>query len=253
MSQDRRYDCEDQLDPRKQFDLLRLFPVAFTLYGLLLFTAPVVKCIDLAFDSDCSYWMGHAPQVLAFVPLVLLFIVHAVHIYKQQPSRVAVVIGFIGSCLVLTVLFGRYMGKGTELGNRFISEDCKSFPIKQKLELEWQAASTFHEACLADSGARMIEDCHGYQDAFVSHPDWGYLASLERRHLCGGWCKPGRQLWGFDDTPGARCSAIVGDVMRAKVQRVGTQLFIYCLLILAATTWVLVYLGPHIRALGIDW
>mmetsp|Transcript_1996 Transcript_1996/g.5288 ORF Transcript_1996/g.5288 Transcript_1996/m.5288 type:complete len:268 (-) Transcript_1996:41-844(-) len=264
-----RYDCEDQLDPRKQFDLLRVFPMAFTLTGLLLFTSPVVKCIDLAFDQDCYYWMGHAPQVVSFVPIVLLLLVHGLNSLRGQPSRVAVVMGFIGSCLVLVVLFERYMGRGTELGNRFISNDCRSFPAKYQLEREWQAASKFHSECrrpghlldgapaLAPFGVSsvsgMIEDCPGYKDELLRHPDWGYLAGLERRHLCGGWCEPGPQLWGFADTPGVRCSAVVGDVMTAKVQRLGTQLFIYCLLILGITTWVLIYLGPHIRALGIDW
>jgi len=250
MSRERRYDCEDQLDPRKQFDLLRVFPMAFTMCGLLLFTSPVVKCIDLAFDHDCFYWMGHAPQVVAFVPIVLLVCVHCLNSIRGRPSRAAVVMGFIGSCMVLIVLFERYMGRGTELGNRFISNDCKSFPAKYKLDREWQAANAFKEACRqrrsggASIVSGMIEDCPGYQDELEKHPDWRYLAGLERRHLCGGWCEPGPQLWG---------SAIVGDVMTAKVGRLGTQLFIYCLLVLAITTWVLVYLGPHIRALGIDW
>jgi len=255
MSRDRKYDSEDRLDPRKQFDLLRVFPTAFTICTLLLFTSPLVKCIDLAFDTDCSFWMGHAPQVCAFVPLVLISGAHAVHVVRGRPSRLAVVVSLIGSSLVLLVLFMRYMGRGMELGTRFISNDCRTFPSKYKLEGEWQAARAFHEACIEKSGVAhvMIEDCTGYQDDLKKHPEWHYLASLERRHLCGGWCDVGPQLWGFEDTPGVPCSHIVGDVMWAKVERLGTQLFFFFLIVLTITTFVLVYLGPHIRALDVDW
>mmetsp|Transcript_18976 Transcript_18976/g.43071 ORF Transcript_18976/g.43071 Transcript_18976/m.43071 type:complete len:257 (+) Transcript_18976:53-823(+) len=256
MSHDRRYDCEDQHDPRKQFDLIRVFPAAFTICCLLLFTAPVVKCIDLAFDRDCAFWMGHAPQVIAFIPPVFVGAAHVVHLVKKKPNRAAVVGANMGSCLILLCLFERYMGRGTELSSHFISTDCRSFPRKEAMERQWQAAHTFYSRCLSENGdawSFMIEDCPGYKAQLDKHAHWEYLAGLERRHLCGGWCQPGPQLWGFAETPGARCSAIVGEVMQAKVERVGTQLFVYCLLVLFLTLGVLIYLGPVIRNLGVSW
>eukprot|EP00421_Protoceratium_reticulatum_P017190 CAMPEP_0168395330 /NCGR_PEP_ID=MMETSP0228-20121227/19989_1 /TAXON_ID=133427 /ORGANISM="Protoceratium reticulatum, Strain CCCM 535 (=CCMP 1889)" /LENGTH=197 /DNA_ID=CAMNT_0008408761 /DNA_START=262 /DNA_END=855 /DNA_ORIENTATION=- len=170
-------------------------------------------------------------------------------------SRPAVVLALVGSCLILVVLSERVMDRGRELASRFASGDCSGFPGKWELERGWQAAKKFHKECSESSKVMnpVMENCPGYEAQLGRHPEWRYLAGLEDRHLCGGWCSAHVQLWALGETPSAACSQRVGEALHMKAARVGTQLFIYGLLLLLITVAVLLQVGPVIRSLGVDW
>lgn len=240
----------------KGVDLMRIFAAAFTLSCLLLFAAPVVKCIDLAFSIEVTFWLGLVPRVFVFFPLGFILVAHIIHWRRQAPNKYAILLATVGSALVLLVLSHRLLGQAASLSAKFSSTDC-SFPQKHELELAHQAAKSFFESCQAQSENAdynyMITDCRGYQEQLATHPSWNYLEKLEQRYACAGWCTTDKPLWGFAFTTRAPCSGIVGQILQTSVSQVAKQVFIYCIFIVMGSATSLILLGPKIRDLGMDW
>mmetsp|Transcript_104036 Transcript_104036/g.294262 ORF Transcript_104036/g.294262 Transcript_104036/m.294262 type:complete len:256 (-) Transcript_104036:44-811(-) len=255
MAHERRADLEAPLDPDKQWDLLRAFPMAFTICCLLLFTGPVVKCADVFFCEDCRYWLGPVPQVLCFMPPIMVAVAQVMHNLKGAPWRPAVILALMGPSAVLVVLCERVMVFSRMRSAHLVASDCRSMESKQRLENSWKAAREFQTACRALPGAEAlgIEECPHYEHELYKNPDWAYLKGLELRHLCGGWCENDAQIWGLRDDPISSCSVRAGEALHTKVGKMGTEVFVYSILLIIVTVMVLVHLGPAIRSLGVAW
>lgn len=240
---------------KPRIDVLRAFPVVFTFGCLLLFFPPVIKCFRVAFDPDYIYWSGHSACLYSFIPLVLIPLAHFLNEQRREPSRVAVVIGLIGSSCVLLILATNFMSEGDKYGTRLSAEDCRSFQFKYRLEQAWEEARDFLSTCKQQHFAEphanpSILDCPGYSEAETA--EWRYLSYLETRHACGGFCTAGPQLWVFGGF-GERCSRAAADVMLDKVYHTGFELMFYSVCLFAFSGSGLVIAGPRLRALGVDW
>lgn len=243
-------------DKAGTFDLIQVFPLGFLLICALLFAPPTVKCIDASFDPDFTYWNGEAAKVFSFLPLALVAVAHVRNVRHGAPSRLAVFVGLLGSAICLLVASLLLFEGGLATGHSFANPDCNTFVGKADLERSWQSARAFYAACLLEEGQSdivllAIEDCPGY----MQHEDdaWRYLADLEQRHSCGGWCTPGPQLWGFGEVPGTQCSTAVGDMMLAKIRSTGRQLLAYSLAVVLLATGALYFWGAKLRGVGVEW
>lgn len=236
-------------DPEKGVDLLKVFPTAFGLGCFLIFASPVVKMLDIVFDPSVAFWMGVAPQIVVFTPVPLVLAAFGISWVSGSPSRSAVLLGMAAPALVLAILSERVMEQSVTYSVRLGSRDCHSFLPKYELERSRKAAVDLQRSC----GARIIEECADYSMASTADPNWDYLARVERRHACGGWCEPGRPVWGFGEVPGDACSTAVSEVLGSKVLQGSTQVFVYSLVVLAVVSLVMVWLGPTIREAGVDW
>mmetsp|Transcript_129317 Transcript_129317/g.258206 ORF Transcript_129317/g.258206 Transcript_129317/m.258206 type:complete len:265 (+) Transcript_129317:108-902(+) len=240
---------------KPRVDVLRAFPIIFTFGCMLLFLPPLVKCISVAFDPDYLYWCGRSACLYSFIPCVLIALVHLRNEQRGEPSRVAVVLALVGSSCVWLIIATNFMSQGDQSGMRLSAEDCRSFAFKYQLEQSWEQANDFMTLCKQQHFAELhfnpsIVDCPGYSEAETA--DWRYLAFLEMRHACGGFCTAGPQLWAFGGG-GERCSRAVADVMLDKVYLTGLELMFYSVSLFAFAGSGLVFAGPRLRALGVDW
>mmetsp|Transcript_3792 Transcript_3792/g.11113 ORF Transcript_3792/g.11113 Transcript_3792/m.11113 type:complete len:266 (+) Transcript_3792:74-871(+) len=250
-----RSQSEDQAGEKPIVDILRVFPPGFLAVCLLLSLPAMVKCLDVGFDRDYTFWHGHAAGVFAFLPLPLIALGHALHLSRRSPSRLGVFLGLGAPATVVLVLGMALMERGIETGAKFAASDCWADSGKSALDESWQRARDFYAECLrlqpSTEYGPLIEDCPGYADH--EEPGWRYLAGTERRLLCGGWCARSPQLWGLGGSPGTHCSKAVAEVMFSKVKPVGRQLLVYGAVVLVLVFEGFVLLGPRLHALDIDW
>lgn len=223
---------------KKPLDFRRVFPAALLLSGLFLFVTPVVKVADVAFDVTMAYWTGQAPQLVAVATLPLLLLAVGLSWLANGPSRSAVLLGIGVPALMLAVVSERVMGGAVSYSISLTSSDCRSLGAKFELERAWQAAESFASTCQSE----VIEECPGYGSAAHAFPTWEYLAEVERRHSCSGWCQPGRSLWGGRAAHGDSCSVAVGETIGTKVVHNMTQVFVHSLVVLALLSTLLVAL-----------
>lgn len=243
----------------KGTDLSKVLPGAFLIICLLLFVSPFIKCVDLAFDRHVAYWMGAAPKVFAFFPVVFILVAHILNLRRGQLSKYGAALAVIGSSLVYLVLSERIMGRALELSGKLYSSDCTAaFPAKFKLEESYQAALAFHDSCKAQHAnaiySLVMTDCPGYKEALPSNPDWAYLQYLEQRYSCAGWCSVNNTLWTLSSsTHQIPCAAVVSMTLQVSIVSLARQVFMYMLFVLAVASSGLTFLGPKLRDLGFDW
>mmetsp|Transcript_97428 Transcript_97428/g.275562 ORF Transcript_97428/g.275562 Transcript_97428/m.275562 type:complete len:276 (+) Transcript_97428:163-990(+) len=237
-----------RVDEWPNVDFFNVFPAAFTFWCLLVFAGPVMKSMTLAYEPSVSFWMGRMPRYIVLMPAVLIFLGHCVHRVRGAPSRLAVIISLIGSSSVLIFLGNKVFMNAYHFANAFAASDCEPGTDKYMLEASWQRARDFSETCY--SGTRgtqghVITDCSSYEEAARDNPSWAYLRKIELDYGCGGWCAPGPGLW----VKGAvldPCSAVVSEVLTAKVERLSTQVIAFCLIVAALTAVFIIILGPDI-------
>mmetsp|Transcript_126080 Transcript_126080/g.251736 ORF Transcript_126080/g.251736 Transcript_126080/m.251736 type:complete len:256 (-) Transcript_126080:41-808(-) len=240
------------VDPsKKSINILRVFPEAFCVWSLLLFTPPLVKAMHLARDPLVTTWQGTVPQMVFAMPLALIVIAHGIHRLKHGPRRRAIILSLVGSSVILGIQANHIGVNALELSNSFAASDCQSPLEKHKLEKSWQEAQKFRVQCPLTK-EHLIQRCPGYETAEAKSPDWKFLRELEQRYTCAGWCEPHMPLWTFH-TGRDSCSDVVAQVLAIKVTRDSMQVVIYSMTILAFSIITVISLGPSIRERGIEW
>lgn len=236
-------------------DLFKIFPITFTFASCFIFLMPFIKCWDVAFDVNVLHWMGMAPSIVIFVPVVLILIAHIVHSIKRAPSKGAVSLVLIGSCLTYGFLGYSVSLDALQLSGYFGSTDCSTLSQKYDLEQSWQAAKAFGESCRQNGTVGFMDSCPGYQDQVALNPSWPYLMTMEEQFQCGGWCTAGTALWAFNNNAEVRepCSFAVAEALKSKVERLAMEIVVYCVGVVALTAVGLVVIAPTLREKGIDW
>lgn len=240
-------------DSHKGIDLLQVYPTGFAFFCMLIFVTPVVKCVDLAFDIDVAYWMGYLPMIAALSPPAFTVLAFFVNKQWAASSKAGTVLALIGSGIALLVLGDQLGSHASLLADRFTSLDCRGFPDSMELEKQLVAAKAFYKQCLASTPDLPIQDCPNYDRELDHHSKWDYLASMEMRFACTGWCEPREPLWNYGALGGDRCGVVVGQLMRAKVHRTCSQILTWSLCLVALTSVALALLLPAIRKAGLDW
>mmetsp|Transcript_19785 Transcript_19785/g.32080 ORF Transcript_19785/g.32080 Transcript_19785/m.32080 type:complete len:268 (+) Transcript_19785:81-884(+) len=205
----RGYGITDEASDR---DVMRMFPLAFSMVSVFLFLIPAGLALRNDIDPVVHYWR-HGDIFHYFLILIPIIIV-AAHIYhanvgfsKYVTSAAAIVPG------VILVIYAFNMGTTNPAGALF-SIDCNIREDKANLQLEWEAASLLYKSCLQQTATAhnltvgylaehfRIQDCTEYErDLRYHQKSWTYLQHLEETTGCTGFCIPGPPLWTTSSTP----------------------------------------------------
>eukprot|EP00448_Togula_jolla_P028850 CAMPEP_0170629212 /NCGR_PEP_ID=MMETSP0224-20130122/33203_1 /TAXON_ID=285029 /ORGANISM="Togula jolla, Strain CCCM 725" /LENGTH=245 /DNA_ID=CAMNT_0010956901 /DNA_START=49 /DNA_END=781 /DNA_ORIENTATION=- len=228
--------------PLGNVDVLKLFPPMFTFWCLLLFAAPMLKMLSITSDVSIKFWLGVGPMLLCVVPWVLIGIGALLHKARRGPCKWAIVVSLIGggACLggISDVVLKQAIRTGYLLGAR----DCEKNTEKYEIEKAWQAANHYASSC-TDSG--IISRCPTYREKLAQNPYWRYLREVELAYGCGGWCQPAKSLWFHRRDVGDSCSSVVSEVLLGNMQRLSSQVFTFCLSLIAGTGLFLIMLGAQ--------
>jgi len=257
----------------RHFDVVKEMHNLFVFFCILLFIEPYVKMCCIVANPGILYLGGHALRAALFLPPILVMVAHAIHQSKQAPSKTAVIIGIFGPAIVLALMGNSIQNEATMTGNLFLANECTVNTEKWEMEKEWQAAVTFHEACVkatlqnrADLGGApealtargsprsyvSITECGDYESQQRHRPAWQYFQHLEESYGCGGWCEAKQPLWTFDP-PELSCSTAAAEVLLNQVDRTVSQVFIYSVCVLCISTILLILMGPTLRSKGLEW
>lgn len=269
--------------PSKTFQrFLKLFPALYTYVVVMLMSGPIAIIYFLSMDPDVEYWITPHAKFVALLPL--LFIVgHVMHARAKVPKKGVVLITIIIPCIILLGLGDIIMTRSSDLSDELFALDCSTFGRKFELQRAWNAADRLYRKCIEDTASKSgmtaeellrrfrVTDCEEYLDGdrerepalsgekvlqlspqkqWRAH--WDYLGQLETSHFCSGWCGPNRQLWAFEDSVDS-CSVAVSQVFDRKVRRLSKLVTFYVLGLLVVTSVLLIAIGPHLRAQGVDW
>jgi len=245
-------------------DMASMFPSGFTFSLFFIFITPVCLALHVGLDPHVRQWIGRYYTWVLFLPILFLM-AHLIHVKERAPNKLVVISSLILPCLVILVLGDRVLLQSYDLANRFAARDCSTFPLKQDMDREFQAGKKFYANCMAtmsSSGRNLtfasatalfrIQDCPGYQDLLVAHPDLNYLRQTEAQHSCAGWCDPDQPLWLFGEVKDS-CSSAVAEVMFGKIQRGALQAVSYTIVVLGLSSMGLVLVGPTLRKNGLEW
>lgn len=240
-----------------KINIIRVFPMGFTLFCLLVFTPLVIKSLDSAFDPDWMFLVGDFNCVCCFLPIFFIVGAHVRHFIRKAPSRFAVLLGIFGPGVVMLVSSVVFIEEASTIGVRLVTDDCHKFAAKSELEKAWQSAYSYLQECISQHDNALfpivtLEDCPDY--AQKEDRMWRYLKSAEKRHMCGGWCSTELELWGGNSARlTGSCSTAVGDSLLNKIKVVGLQILLYTILLLVVVSLAVVVWGPKLRSSGIDW
>mmetsp|Transcript_87357 Transcript_87357/g.271383 ORF Transcript_87357/g.271383 Transcript_87357/m.271383 type:complete len:261 (-) Transcript_87357:105-887(-) len=239
---------------KRTINVVHVFPEVFVVCSVLIFAPPVVKSLYLATDPLVAYWFGVHPKVIVALPLAFIGASYALHARRRAPRRGAIALSLLGSSAVLAVQANNIAVNAMTLSNTFAASDCEPFTRKHRLEHSWDAAYEFKKACTSKIGEEdyLVQHCPHYEEEAFKHPGWAFLESMEFRYFCSGWCHRRSPLWTASPTTDS-CSAVVSQVLSAKVLRDSVQLVIYNFVVLALSIIGLILIGPSMQEKGFAW
>jgi len=218
--------------------ILLLYPVA------LLYMMHEMPSVSYWYGNWAFYWAVSVPAWIFFSHILL-----NAGVLKQGNAAVLIIV--IPAALLAIVCHVQGW-EFNDTASLLISRDCQSFMGKAHLQTAWMAADMFLDECRAQIAnltgvsydnvafGTNMEKCPGYTLAFESYKeDWGYLKYVEGNHLCGGWCIPHQTLWYSASSVQDSCSMAVGRSLGGHVKLIGTQITVYCSILLLVASSVL--------------
>jgi hypothetical protein len=255
--------------------LLKLFPAAFLMFCFGAFVVPLALILQLSLDPTVKKFMPviSGLPIASGIPLIWLgwiipalfvatFLIHTIR--GGRPSRLAISITLIGSCLLLLVLTYSFLLAIYKKSPILASSDCKTWPEKRKIQEEWELARGFYATCVSEKAKAQklsfaaavtefrMKDCEGYSKQMEKHKDWEFLEYLEQYQNCAGWCVADQPMWTKEPTKDA-CSPVVASIFRDKIEYCMKQVGFYSLLALMMFTIIILTSKPLVTKLGLQW
>lgn len=247
-----------------RLDVARMFPPAFTLSLCLLYLVPTFLLIYVNRNPVVSYFNSSWVYLLLLIP-VIIACVHVRHQRKQAPCKHSVICALFVPSLLLFFFANNTVQQASSMNNKLLSTDCDTFKTKELLQLSWENAYTAFMTCVNQTNYAggvpqdllmqnfRLEDCSEYSSIAAKQggPDWKYLQYLEENQGCAGWCYPAQQLWSvtpFKDS----CSTTVATAFKYLVGPHAKEIQLIMLLVLLFSAVAMIFIGPHMRALGYD-
>lgn len=240
------------MEPKKhQPNGLHMLPEMFTFLCFLIFIPPHVTSIHVTMDPNVRFWMGDTLHIIAlFLSPMLIIAGHIPYRLRGAPSKLAIVLSMIGPSIVFGILSNHILTKALNYGNQFAANDCKPPSEKFDLEESWRVARTFYAGCSVQEDVNpkeyLIHNCIGYYERNSNNSAWQYLAQVEVKYRCGGWCALNQTLWTFNVAQDS-CSTAISQVMSGKVVSKALQVVVYSIFLLALSSISLILLGPSLR------
>lgn len=210
-------------------------------------------CITLAWDPTLRYWFGHL--LLLTVIFIMLWVVASYYgasrwsMRKTHSILLLILVPFTVLVLVTQVQTWQLTTQATSLA----SVDCQSFAWKADLERARTAASVVLQNCtdmIASATGKTTEEakplatfneCPGFQDGMrMFRKEWSYLAHLETRQDCSGWCTLQPSVWLFEMASDS-CSIIVARNMMGNLNFMVMQIMVYSIVVLICACLALLF------------
>jgi hypothetical protein len=230
-------------------------PFEFKLFFsvVILLSWPVTICAVLQSKPSVNYWFGDWAAMISIGVCIWTAFMYFVYIIGLCSRSMAAVLMLILPCTAFTIFCEVQDLRFQTMATALRSLDCTSHKDKFNLQQAWEAAHDVSVKCEANlqklTGApvkqikqvRNFEDCQGYKEAESAHmKEFKYLKGLESKYSCGGWCHPDYPLWDHSDTPEDSCSIAAGRAMTNSIAHMGTQVAVYCFIVLATvSSWML--------------
>lgn len=235
---------------------------------------PIHLIVHATRNPVVAYFHGETYYVLITIPVLILVLYgyrrasleqvvgdHVTNGHNVYVTHFALILPS-----VLLLVYGTSMlTSATSKADRFYSNDCNAMSEKAELQRSWEEARSLYRRCLRETAEARnltetylaekfrIQDCLDYEPTLRDHPrTWPYLQHLEENHACTGFCKPGEQLWSNGPHKDA-CAMSVASVFRHIVQTCCTQVVAFSLITLCLDMSVVVFLGPALRSLAVDF
>lgn len=247
----------DQLEDNKvPFEVKLTFIVSVLLYY------PTSLCILLNSKASVQYWFGYWSLGTA-VAVIVWVVVCLVALANGTLRRgLAAIFVIIMPSAFLAGMSQVQAWQFTERAATLVTTDCETFEQKAVLQRSWDSALALKTACISSlvnvTGASItetslltdIEQCPGYREASIEHErDWAYLAHLEARNHCGGWCTPQRPIWVRQPFVHDSCASTVASSLSGTISFTSNQIAVYSTVLLACGCFMLL-LSP--KSLGAE-
>lgn len=220
-----------------------LLAYGFTFALFCCMSPPMIVAVTMGMDEDARYWIGGSANWAIVLPFLLLA-QHFYHLWMlDRVDRLRRYIFIVCSVVPPTLYLlvgGLYASMGRFYYGQLKAADCNSFHTKAVLQMAYDDAFQVWQGCqsrlLTENGLEplwrqpILQQCdewtvHQTESQGVGHwapyrihsvvvPErqnyarqWQYLADTERRHVCGGWCRPGPSLWTTLDVNGRQGGA----------------------------------------------
>lgn len=234
-----------------QYGPPQTFATVFTFACFLMFFIPVLSALHVGFDGNVDYWIGYHVIWLLLLPIPILFAVNfAMNMRNRRPKRSMILACLIVPSVVLFLIGGILSFQAGHINTKLTGRDCATWPRMRVLDLSWQAADKFLQACKKANPVlkdrMLVQDCPGYEDQMWNTDQkqyWAYLQFLEVNYGCVGFCGGGAgPLWTRTPEyprPPDSCAAAVASVLRTKVQQVALQLIVFaCIALFVSLAWM---------------
>lgn len=245
-------------------DVMRMFPTFFTLILCMLYMAPSYLIWYMIYNPVVNYWMDtESCWTLILIPIIIL-IVHVIQSRAGRPVKWALLAGLVLPSVILFYFSGLTLAVGG-LGSMLFSVDCNTVDEKAALQKSWDSVAKVYKDCIEKTAAMSnvteeylatnfrVQDCTEYPQALKPNERrWNYLRMLEEKESCTGFCKPGPHLWSKNpskDSCGVAISVVFDNLVSAHSQ----QVQLISTIVLLATFFVSVTMGPQLRQMGVDW
>lgn len=247
-----------------RIDIHKLFPPAFTLACCLIFLVPSWMLIYAKRNPIVAHFNTYWVYLLLVIPVIIAW-AHVKHTRKQAPDKWAVILAL---CVPSMMLFlgGLFIGQDAgHMAKMLQSTDCDAFKAKGNLADSWEVAYNSYMTCVNQTnyGSNVplellmknfrLEDCSEYSAiASKNSKDWNYLRYLEESQGCSGWCYPAQQLWAVTPYKDS-CATAVSSAYTYLVKPHAVEIEKIMIVVLIVTAVMLMFIGPHMRALGYEW
>jgi hypothetical protein len=244
-----------------------VWPAFFTLLLCAAFGPPVIVCAEVLRSPTALYWLPGYPWLICLVPVSLLA-GHLLHMRAGRPRLLATLFSTAVPSLCV-LLVGRSMRLPLDTPTILWSTDCITHDAKVQLELAWQSAEQYFNACVRRVAAETnsttaaaaqlltVADCSEYRsaaDASQYVKQWDYLSVLEQRQDCSGWCTVGApKLWSSDHLPSKDICSSAAALELNEIDHWCLQMQVVGLLLLTVSLLMASWAGQRLREAGYEW
>lgn len=242
-----------------------MFPGLVTGFCLLAFAVPLVILAFVADDTSVKYWVTGSFNILWLLVFPALYVlVHIIHYYTQNPSRVLTILAVIGTGGFLLIVSYIFAVNANTMWIKLAATDCDTFTMKRDMQTAWEAADNLYNECIANQSAAMgesvvyleavmtVEDCPTYSTKLLNYAEWDYLKEMETTLSCGGWCTTEDPLWVLGKTEDS-CSSVVAVILRYKAEHSFFQISVYSLVVVVFAAFALLAMAPVFHQVGVKW
>mmetsp|Transcript_24050 Transcript_24050/g.55542 ORF Transcript_24050/g.55542 Transcript_24050/m.55542 type:complete len:252 (+) Transcript_24050:148-903(+) len=226
--------------------------------AVLLFVYPCIVLILFSANATTRYWHGHWPGYAILALMVWI----AINLWAVTETFIHAMTGMITMLLlpafVILIMCQLSWMQLQDTAPLLSASDCTSLAPKAHLNEAWIAANQLLVTCAEDlanlTGApveekrqiTVLSSCQEYKRKLDTwEREWTYLERLEVDSGCGGFCAPGRPIWGLAPGVQDKCADAAALEMRGTMSTMSMQLTVYASVVFLNIILIFIF-APHL-------